>query len=197
MTITADAILTYILVAIGGFLIKVFLDWIKTSAEEQSDKAKRFEEQTLRNEIEKIVRESNKAFKAELLEDIAKLQAEESKNYEYWQKMYWDAVNRLNEISKEFKVLEEQDIIFYRYLLIDSCKEYLAKGEMTQYQFDRLTEWYKIYKSLGGNNQGDLYYKRAVALPIVANEHEDADKEMHSIFNYTDEIKSTGTENKK
>lgn len=193
MTITADAILTYVLVAIGGFLVKSALDWIKNTGEEKVDKARKFEEQTLRNEIEKIVKESNKAFKEELLEDISKLQAEESKNYEYWQKMYWDAVNRLSEVQKQFKVLEEQDIIFYKYLLIDTCKEYLSKGEMTQYQFDRLTEWYKIYKSLGGNHQGDLYYKRAVALPIVANEHENEEQERHSIFDYGDQIKDNRT----
>ena len=93
-------------------------------------------------------------------------------------------------MQKQFKVLEEQDIIFYKYLLIDTCKEYLSKGEMTQYQFDRLTEWYKIYKSLGGNSQGDLYYKRTVALPIIANEHDNEDKEMHSIFDYTDQVKA-------
>ena len=63
---------------------------------------------------------------------------------------------------------------------------------MTQYQFDRLTEWYKIYKSLGGNHQGDLYYKRAVALPIVANEHENEEQERHSIFDYGDQIKDNG-----
>ena len=88
MTITADAILTYVLVAVGGFLVKVFLDWVKNTADDKADKAKRFEEQTLKNEIKKIVKESNEAFKKELLDDIAKIQAEESKNYEYWQKMY-------------------------------------------------------------------------------------------------------------
>lgn len=190
MTITADAVLAYILVAVGGFLVKVFLDWIKNTADDKADKAKRFEEQTLKNEIEKIVKESNDAFKKELLDDIAKIQAEEKTSYDYWQKMYWDAVNRLSEVQKQFKVLEEQDIIFYKYLLIDTCKEYLSKGEMTQYQFDRLTEWYKIYKSLGGNSQGDLYYKRTVALPIIANEHDNEDKEMHSIFDYTDQVKA-------
>lgn len=46
MTITADAILTYVLIAVGGFLVKVVLDWIKTSAEDKNDKAKRFEEQS-------------------------------------------------------------------------------------------------------------------------------------------------------
>ena len=45
MTISADAILTYILIAVGGFLVKVILDWFKQTAEEKNDKAKRFEEQ--------------------------------------------------------------------------------------------------------------------------------------------------------
>ena len=192
MTITADAILTYVLVAVGGFLVKVFLDWVKNTADDKADKAKRFEEQTLKNEIEKIVKESNETFRKELIADIEKLQVEEKKTYEYWQKMYWDAVDRLNAVQKEFNILKEQDVIFYKYMLIDTCKEYLSKGEMTQYQFDRLTEWYKIYKALGGNHQGELYYKRAVALSIVANEHDNEDKEMHSIFDYTDQIKATG-----
>lgn len=195
MTITADAILTYILVAAGGFLVKVFLDWIKSTADDKADKAKRFEEQTLKNEIEKIVKESNENFKKELLDDISRIQAEEKTNYDYWQKMYWDAVNRLTEVQKEFNLLKEQDILFYKYLLIDTCKEYIDNGKMTQYQFDRLTEWYKIYKALGGNHQGDLYYKRAVALPIIANEHDNEDKEMHSIFDYTDQVKATGEKN--
>ena len=60
---------------------------------------------------------------------------------------------------------------------------------MTQYQFDRLTEWYKIYKELGGNSQGDLYYKKAVALPIVDNEHSDTEDEFDSIFDYDEQIK--------
>jgi hypothetical protein len=81
-------------------------------------------------------------------------------------------------------------------LLIDTCKEYLAVGEMTQYQFDRLTEWYKMYKALGGNSQGDLYYKRAVTLPIVPNEHDEIDKEMHSIFDYQDQVKKDSKKNK-
>ena len=122
MTITADAILTYILVAAGGFLVKVFLDWIKSTADDKADKAKKFEEQTLKNEIEKIVKETNEAFKKELLDDISRIQAEEKTNYDYWQKMYWDAVNRLTEVQKEFNLLKEQDILFYKYLLIDNYK---------------------------------------------------------------------------
>lgn len=188
MTITADAMLTYVLVAFGGFLVKVFFDKLKSKTEENMSKARKFEEQLWKNEIEQIVKESNKALKDELLDDIKKFQSESNSTFDYWQKMYWDAVNRLTDVQKDFVLLKEQDIIFYKYLLIDTCKEYLERGKMSQYQFDRLTEWYKIYKALGGNNQGDLYYKRAVALPIIANEHDDIDKEKNSIFNYDDQI---------
>ena len=54
--------------------------------------------------------------------------------------MYLDAINRLDKVQIKFENLEKQDIIFYRNLLMDTCKEYLAKGELTEYQFDRLTE---------------------------------------------------------
>ena len=188
MTITADAMLTYVLVAFGGFLVKVFFDKLKSKTEDNMNKARKFEEQLWKNEIEQIVKESNKALKDELLDDIKRFQSESNSTFDYWQKMYWDAVNRLTDVQKEFILLKEQDVIFYKFLLIDTCKEYLERGQMTQYQFDRLTEWYKIYKALGGNNQGDLYYKRAVSLPIIANEHEDIDKEKNSIFNYADQI---------
>ena len=194
MTITADAVLTYVLVAVGGFLVKVALDWGKQRVEDKTDKARRFEEQSWKTEITKIVREENASLKKELNESIVEIQKEGRKNYDYWQKMYWDAVARLENVQKKFENLEKQDIIFYRNLLIDTCKEYLAIGELTEYQFDRLTEWYKIYKELGGNHQGDLYYKKAVALPIIKDKHAEEDQKMHSIFDYEDLVKS---ENKK
>ena len=190
MTITADAILTYVLIAIGGFLVKVVLDWLKQAAEDKNDKARRFEEQNWRVEITKIVRAENEQLIKELRQEIQDLKDEGRKNYDYWQKMYWDAVDRLEKVQTKFENLEKQDIIFYRNLLIDTCKEYLAKGELTEYQFDRLTEWYKIYKELGGNHQGDLYYKKAVALPIIKDKHIEEDDRMHSIFDYEDLIET-------
>ena len=196
MNISADEVLAYILVAVGGFLVKAFLDWIKSVGEEKNEKAKKFEEKNLREEIEKIVTESNKQLKKELIEDLSSFQTETKATYDYWQKMYWDAIGRLNDTQKEFEVLKEQDVLFHKYLLIDTCKEYLAVGEMTQYQFDILTEWYKMYKALGGNSQGDLYYKRAVTLPIVPNEHDEIDKEMHSIFDYQDQVKKDSKKSK-
>ena len=180
MNISADAILTYILVAVGGFLLKVILDWIRQIGEDKNEKAKKFEEQVWKNEIDHAIADLYQKRNAEVADQFASLKAELKQNYDYWQKMYWDAVNRLNNVQEDFSVLREQDIIFYRYVLIDTCKEYIQDGQLTQYQFDRLTEWYKIYKSLGGNSQGDLYYKKAVSLPII----EEGSDQNNSIFDY-------------
>ena len=94
-----------------------------------------------------------------------------TENMNYFQKKYNEAVDHLSEVEKEFLALKEQNLAFFKYQLINTCKKYIAQGEVTQYQFDRLSELHKIYKSLGGNSQGDLYYEKALKLPILT-EHE-------------------------
>lgn len=37
---------------------------------------------------------------------------------------------------------------------------------MTQEQYDQLSEFYRIYSGLGGNDQAKGYYKLALELPI-------------------------------
>jgi hypothetical protein len=54
----------------------------------------------------------------------------------------------------------------YKFRLTELCKHYLAEGEMTQSQFDQLSEFYNLYTSLGGNGQAKQYYDKASALPI-------------------------------
>ena len=192
-TISADAILTYVLVAFGGFLVKYIWDRLVKEHTNQEDKAKAYDKKELQAMIEKIAKESCDQHSYELTNKIEQAKAESKATYDYWQKMYWDAVHRLEDAQKDFKRLEEQDMIFYKYLLIDTCKDYIAYGGMTQYQFDRLAEWYKIYKTLGGNGQGDLYYKKAVELPIISKDEFDvvSDNSNHgaSIFNYNEQTK--------
>ena len=53
---------------------------------------------------------------------------------------------------------------------------------MTQYQFDRLTELHKIYHSLGGNSQGDLYYNKAISLRILQ------ETENHAVNHSDDDL---------
>jgi hypothetical protein len=37
---------------------------------------------------------------------------------------------------------------------------------MTQNQYDQLTEFYKLYTSLGGNGQAKEYYETTMKLPV-------------------------------
>lgn len=65
---------------------------------------------------------------------------------------------------------ENQDLTLiiasYRFRLVQLCKIYIKQGYMTQDQYDQLTEFYKLYTSLGGNGQAKEYYEKAIELEI-------------------------------
>lgn len=65
---------------------------------------------------------------------------------------------------------ERQDLTLiiasYRFRLVQLCKIYIKQGYMTQDQYDQLTEFYKLYHSLGGNGQAKEYYERTMELEI-------------------------------
>ena len=170
MNISADAMLSYILVAFGGFLVKYIWDTLIKEHNKKADKANKYDEEQLKETIESVVKNSLSSFKGELETSLNDFKVESKSTFEYWQKKYWEAVDDLRDVEKDFKLLREQDLQFYKYQLINACKMYIAQGHMTQFQFDKLTELHKIYNSLGGNSQGDLYYNKAISLPIVKDE---------------------------
>lgn len=69
--------------------------------------------------------------------------------------------------SKENRDLE-LIIASYRFRLVQLCKLYIKKGYMTQDEYDQLTEFFKLYSSLGGNGQAKEYYEKTVELEIRA-----------------------------
>ena len=182
MNITADALLSYVLVALGGFLIKYIWDKIVASQEDKSKKAEAYDKKVLREVVEEIVKESCMQFKGGLEDSINEFKIKANAEFERYSKMYWDAVADLKEVEKDFNHLRAQDLAFYKYQLINSCKKYISQGFITQYQFDRLSELHKIYHDLGGNSQGDMYFQRATALHIVT------DNSYKAIDNMDDEL---------
>jgi len=169
MNINADAMLSYILVAIGGFLIKYLWDKMVENGKEKSEKAEAYDKKVLREVVEDIVKESCMQFKGGLEESINEFKAHAENEFKRYSEMYWKAVGNLEEVEKNFKHLREQDLAFYKYQLINSCKKYISQGFITQYQFDRLSELHKIYHDLGGNSQGDMYYEKATQLKIISD----------------------------
>ena len=182
MNISADAMLSYIIAALGGFFLKYLWDKLVKEQNNKEEKAIKYDEKELQETIEKIVKNSCIMFKGELEKSLNDFKIESKSTFEYWQKKYWEAVDNLREVEKDFKILREQDLQFYKYQLINACKLYISQGKMTQFQFDKLTELHKIYNSLGGNSQGDLYYNKAISLPIV----KDDERTLHEDWNVDD-----------
>ena len=169
MNLNTDAIVMSILAAFGGFFLKYLWDKLVAHQEEKSEKAEAYDKKMLREVVEEIVKESCMQFKGGLEESIAEFRNHAESEFKRYSEMYWKAVGNLEEVEKSFKHLREQDLAFYKYQLINSCKKYISQGFITQYQFDRLSELHKIYHDLGGNSQGDMYFQKATALHIVTD----------------------------
>ena len=58
----------------------------------------------------------------------------------------------------------------YRFRLVQLCKGFLNQGYITTAQMEQLVEFYKLYTGLGGNGQAEVYYKKAVALPLKTDD---------------------------
>ena len=84
-----------------------------------------------------------------------------------------DEIHRLETRIDEIGDKESADIgailTSYRFRLISLCKRYLRQEYVTQGQYDQISEFYKVYSTLGGNGQAKAYYEKVMELPI----HED------------------------
>lgn len=170
MNISVDAAVSYVFVAFAGFFVKYIWDQLVKDVDRKKEKISKYDKEELKDNVTNIVQEVCEGFRKDFENSLNEFKVESKSTFDYWQKKYWEAVDKLREVEKEFKTLREQDLQFYKYQLINACKMYIAQGNMTQFQFDKLSELHKIYNSLGGNSQGDLYYNKAISLPVVKEE---------------------------
>lgn len=170
MNISVDAAVSYVFVAFAGFFVKYIWDQLVKDVDGKKEKISKYDKEELKDNVTNIVQEVCEGFRKDFENSLNEFKVESKSTFDYWQKKYWEAVDNLREVEKEFKTLREQDLQFYKYQLINACKMYIAQGNMTQFQFDKLSELHKIYNSLGGNSQGDLYYNKAISLPVVKEE---------------------------
>lgn len=79
-------------------------------------------------------------------------------------------IEELRRYIRRIENKENQDLTLiiasYRFRLVQLCKIYIKQGYMMQDQYDQLTEFYKLYTSLGGNGQAKEYYEKAIELEI-------------------------------
>lgn len=79
-------------------------------------------------------------------------------------------IEELRTYIQKIEDKERQDLTLiiasYRFRLVQLCKIYIKQGYTTQDQYDQLTEFYKLYHSLGGNGQAKEYYEKTMELEI-------------------------------
>lgn len=58
----------------------------------------------------------------------------------------------------------------YRFRLIQLCKGFLRQEYITEGQMEQLMEFYKLYTGLGGNGSAEIYYNKAIVLPLKTDD---------------------------
>lgn len=192
MEINADAVLGALVAMLAGLFVTFIWNQLLQIRDKKNEKAEKYDQQALEETIEKVVKETFASCHTEMQESLMNFKKESDATFEYWKTMYWEAVDHLKEVEHDFQHLRAQDLMFYKYQLINSCKKYLAQGYITQYQFDRLSELHKIYHDLGGNNQGDLYFERASRLELAKdNAYKPVDSLDDELFVTSADLKDT------
>lgn len=81
-----------------------------------------------------------------------------------------DEIEELRAYIRNTKDTEKRhiDLIIssYKFRLTQLCKLYIKQGYMTQDQYDQVSEFYKLYRALGGNGQAEAYFKKIEKLEI-------------------------------
>lgn len=183
MQVDANTLLAAVFAAFGGFFLRFLWDSMIKARTTADEKAHKYDEKQLEEMVGKIVKEMCMQFKGGLEESLNEFKTKANAEFERYSKMYWEAVEHLDNVEAEFKHLRTQDVAFYKYQLMNACKRYMSVGYLTQYQFDRLTELHKIYNDLGGNAQGDFYFEKAIQLPITKeNSYQKIDEAEDELF---------------
>lgn len=83
-------------------------------------------------------------------------------------------VEEIEQLRAYIRGVEQEDkrkmdliLSSYKFRLVQLCKDYLQKGQMTTREYAQLNEFYTVYTGLGGNGQAKDYYEKAVKVDIV------------------------------
>lgn len=82
----------------------------------------------------------------------------------------WDELEDLRKYCRETEMKEASHIKLiiasYRYRLVQLCRGFIARGNISMAEREQLDEFYKLYTGLGGNGQAKVYYEQAIQLPV-------------------------------
>lgn len=98
---------------------------------------------------------------------------QDNKTEEFFDKKIQPVIDEIEELRDYIRKTEKTEehhmkliISSYKFRLVQLCKIHLRKGYMAQDEYDQLSEFYKLYTSLGGNGQAKEYFEKTCELPI-------------------------------
>ena len=155
ITLNADAILTGIVCVLAGYLLKYLWDLAIRYKENKDTKAESFDKEQLEKTIKAAVKEELEPIKAQYVEDAA----------------------RLNNDESQIRLMLNQDMEFYRQILVSECQQWLVRGYITKDGFEKIAGLHRIYKAFGGNSDGDMIYDKTIKLDIKTDKELEQEKE--------------------
>lgn len=144
--------------------------WSKNKKLEEMQKAdqNRQYRQMILDEIEPIIDEITR-LKGEItkVDTGAKVAMTQFKTEaEVTRQHMYDDLNKVQaENEKNFNLI----INSYKFRLIQLCKTHLRDGYITDDDFEQISEFYKLYRGLGGNGQAQEYYDKVLELDMIRN----------------------------
>lgn len=98
---------------------------------------------------------------------------QDNKTEEFFDKKIQPVIDEIEELRDYIRKTEKTEehhmkliISSYKFRLVQLCKIHLRKGYMAQDEYDQLSEFYKLYTSLGGNGQAKEYFEKTCELSI-------------------------------
>lgn len=114
--------------------------------------------QMILNEINPIIDEIH-LIKENLKQEVIRLENASKREHD---KMYKDLEQEIQKYNRDLDLIVNS----YKFRFIQLCKSHLSDKCISNDDFERLTEMYKLYTGLGGNGQAKEYYEKVLDLPI-------------------------------
>lgn len=152
-----ELLLGIIATAISGFFA-----WKNKDLKKQLDKAKQFDKNQEKQEINKLIDTKLEPLQAEHKQMDADLEKKLQPIYEELENLReYERTTRIDNDSMRKLLIDS-----WKYRLKVLCQTHLAHGSITFKQLEQLQEFYKCYSQMGGNGQAKELYERAIKLPF-------------------------------
>lgn len=123
------------------------------------DAAKQEEKQALVSEIKLMLDNRNLELKNQLTQQSQDFAKQLDDQKQEFNKQLGSISARLEDLEQRFTILNDGVLSIQKRDFMGDCRHLLAENHIiTLKEFEEITKEHKIYNSLGGNSDGDMYF---------------------------------------